>query len=125
MNLLIDTHVALWWFDDPMQLSTDARAAIGDIKNRVYISAATAWEIAIKRGLGKLKAPADLQAAMRANFFEPLAISLDDALRVESLPMHHRDPFDRLLIAQSFERRLTLVSRDAEFGKYSVPLVVA
>lgn len=125
MNLLIDTHVVLWWFDDPSRLSVDARRAIADIKNRVYVSAASAWEIAIKRALGKLQAPTDLQVAMRANFFEPLAISVDDALFVESLPMHHRDPFDRLLIAQALQRGWTLISRDAVFANYAVPILIA
>ena len=125
MKLLIDTHVALWWFENPMRLSHEAQTAIGDMKNSVYLSTATAWEIAIKRGLGRLQAPGDLHTAMHDNFMEPLPVTIADALRVERLPMHHRDPFDRMLVAQALERGLILVSRDAEIAKYAVPIMSA
>ena len=113
MTLLLDTDASLWWLDDPQLLSKAARKAIGDGKNTVYVSAAVAWEIAIKRALGKLDAPEDLEAAMTANRFRRLPVTIPHALAVESLPPHHRDPFDRLLIAQARHEGFKLVSRDA------------
>jgi PIN domain nuclease of toxin-antitoxin system len=86
MTLLLDTHVLLWWLDDPQLLSEAARTAIGDGKNTVYISAAVAWEIAIKRALGKLDAPDDLEAAMAANHFLPLPVTIPHALAVQPCP---------------------------------------
>ena len=82
MTLLLDTHAFLWWLDDPQLLSKAARKAIGDGKNTVYVSAAVAWEIAIKRALGKLDAPEDLEAAMTANRFLPLPVTIPHALAV-------------------------------------------
>ncbi len=112
MTLLLDTHVLLWWLDDPQFLSNAARDAIADGKNTVYISAAVAWEIAIKRSLGKLDAPDDLEAAMAVNRFLPLPVTIPHALAVHELPNHHRDPFDRLLIAQARHEGFRLASRD-------------
>ncbi len=125
MTLLLDTHALLWWLDDPNQLSRPARAAIRDGRNTVYVSAAVAWEIAIKKGLGKLDAPDDLEAVMDACRFFPLPVTVAHALTVLSLPNHHRDPFDRLLIAQALHEGFRLVSRDPEIAKYPVPQIVA
>jgi PIN domain nuclease of toxin-antitoxin system len=110
MKLLLDTHVVLWWLDDPIVLSNSARDAIADFHNEVFVSAAVAWEIAIKRGLGKLAAPTDLQSAIKACQFSPLPITVDHALATEKLPLHHRDPFDRMLVAQALIDNLTVVS---------------
>ena len=125
MTHLLDTHVFLWWLDDPQLLSEAARKAISDGKNTVYVSAAVAWEIAIKRSLGKLDAPSDLEAAMAANRFLPLPVSISHALAVESLPDHHRDPFDRLLIAQAHHEGFKLISRDPHVPRYGIPHIVA
>jgi PIN domain nuclease of toxin-antitoxin system len=125
MTLLLDTHAFLWWLDDPQLLSKAARKAIGDGKNTVYVSAAVAWEIAIKRALGKLDAPADLEGALTANRFLPLPITIAHALGVEALPLHHRDPFDRLLIAQARHEGFKFVSRDPHVPLYGVPHIVA
>lgn len=125
MMLLLDTHVFLWWLDDPRLLSEDARAAIADGKNSVYVSAAVVWEIAIKRALGKLDAPDDLEAVLEANRFLPLPITVPHALTVETLPPHHRDPFDRMLIAQARHEGFTFVSRDRHVSPYGVPHIVA
>src|SRR5512135_870359 len=125
MMLLLDTHVLLGWLDDPQLLSNAARSAIADGKNIVYISAAVAGEIAIKRSSGKLDAPDDLEAAMVANRFLPLPVTIPHALAVYELPNHHRDPFDRLLIAQARHEGLQLVSRDPYIPLYDVPLLVA
>jgi PIN domain nuclease of toxin-antitoxin system len=91
----------------------------------VYVSAAVAWEIAIKRALGKLDAPDNLAEVIAANGFQPLSISIAHAHAVRSLPLHHRDPFDRMLIAQSLHEGLRLVSRDPQFAAYGTPLIVA
>ena len=125
MTLLLDTHVLLWWLDDPGRLSKAAREAIRDGANPVYVSAAVAWEIAIKKALGKLDAPDDLEAAMGANRFRPLPITFRHAMAVRSLPDHHRDPFDRMLIAQALHEGFHLVNRDLEIAKYPVPQIVA
>jgi PIN domain nuclease of toxin-antitoxin system len=125
MTLSLDTHVFLWWLADPRLLSKAARKAIGNGENSVYVSAAVAWEIAIKRAIGKLDAPADVQAAMAANRFLPLPITISHALEVEALPNHHRDPFDRLLIAQALHEGLTFVSRDPHVPIYEVPYILA
>ncbi len=125
MMLLLDTHVLLWWLDDPRQLSKAARKAIQDGTNPVYISAAVAWEIAIKKALGKLDAPDDLEDVVEANRFLSLPITIPHALAVRSLPDHHRDPFDRMLIAQALHEGFRLVTRDSEIAKYPVPQIVA
>jgi PIN domain nuclease of toxin-antitoxin system len=125
VTLLLDTHVLLWWLDDPEQLSKQARKAIRDGKNIIYVSAVVAWEIAIKKALGKLDAPDDLEEALAANRFLPLPITIPHALAVLSLPDHHRDPFDRLLIAQALHEGFRLVSRDADIARYPVPLIPA
>jgi PIN domain nuclease of toxin-antitoxin system len=125
MILLLDTHVLLWWLDDPKQLSKEARGAIQNGGNPVYVSAAVAWEIAIKKALGKLDAPDDLEDVIAANRFLSLPITIPHALAVLSLPHHHRDPFDRILIAQALHEGFRLVNRDAEIAKYAVPQIVA
>ncbi len=105
-------------------MSKSARNAIGDGKNTVYVSAAVVWEIAIKRVLGKLDAP-DLSAAMAANRFLPLPVTIAHALAVEAPPAHHRDPLDRLLIAQARHEGFKFVSRDPHVPLYGVPHIVA
>ncbi len=125
MTLLLDTHAFLWWLDDPNLLSKSARKAIGDGKNTVYVSAAVVWEISIKRALGKLDAPEDLEAAMAANRFLPLAVTIPHALAVRSLPDVHRDPFDRMLVAQAKHEGFKLASRDPNVPLYGVAHIVA
>jgi PIN domain nuclease of toxin-antitoxin system len=125
MTLLLDTHAFLWWLDDPTLLSAAAREAIRDGRNTVYVSAAVVWEIAIKKGLGKLDAPDDLDAALAANRFLPLAITVPHALAVAGLPDHHRDPFDRIQIAQALVEGFTFVSRDTHVPAYGVAHIVA
>ena len=125
MTLLLDTHAFLWWLDNPRLLSKAARMAIGEGKNTVYVSAVVAWEITIKRSLGKLDSPDDLEAVMEANHFLPLPVTVPHALAVRLLPYHHRDPFDRLLIAQARHEGFKLVTRDPCFSQYDVPLIVA
>ena len=125
MILSLDTHVLLWWLADDVTLSQTIRATISDGKNLVFVSAATAWEMVIKSALGKLDIPSDLEAALTANRFQPLPITIPHALAVVDLPHHHNDPFDRLLIAQAKVEGLTLVIRDEQIKKYDVSIIEA
>ena len=120
MNLLLDTHILLWWLADDPGLSEKQRSAIADPANVVYVSAASAWEIAIKKALGKLIAPSDLGAALIASELEQLPITVTHAEAVGELPPHHRDPFDRMLIAQAGVEDLTVVTGDPMFAQYEV-----
>ena len=120
---LLDTHVLLWWLAEPERLSAEATRAIADGANKLYFSAAGAWEMAIKKTLGRLDYPGNLPEVLAANRIEPLPVTLAHALAVADLPLHHRDPFDRIQIAQARLEGLTIVTRDPEFGMYGVPLV--
>ena len=124
MNLLLDTHVFLWAVDNNPNLSPVAREAIVDGHNIVYVSAATAWEISIKWGIGKLKIPeSDYLEELRLHRFTPLSITTEHALAVGNLPSHHKDPFDRMLIAQAQEENLALVTRDPRLKAYDVRII--
>ena len=123
MNLLLDTHALLWWVDGA-DLSTEATAAIADPDNLVCVSAASVWEISIKQALGKLTVGGDLDTIL-AEDFEPIPITFDDARRAGSLPDRHRDPFDRMLVAQALSRELVVVSRDPCMDLYDVPVLPA
>ena len=125
MKLLLDTHVLLWWLDDPSKISEATREQIADLENEVLVIAVSCWEIAIKRGLGKLTAPNGLNASILQCGFVELAISSVHALRTETLPFHHRDPFDRMLIAQSICESATIVTQDRLFQSYGIPLIHA
>ena len=124
MRLLLDTHAFLWWLEGNTRLPATARHAIRDGDNDVIVSAATAWEITTKHRLGKLQAATavaeDVAGAITAQGFEELSISVDDAARAGALPGPHRDPFDRMLIAQALARNLTLVSIDSALDAYGV-----
>jgi PIN domain nuclease of toxin-antitoxin system len=124
-SLLLDTHAMLWfWWADP-RLSGSARSLIEDANNRKLVSVASCWEIAIKVGLKRLDLGEPcrlfLPREIARNNFELLPISLDHATAVEELPVHHRDPFDRLLIAQAMVEGLSLVSTDGVFDQYHIP----
>ena len=121
MNLLLDTHVLLWWLDDHPNLSRQARKAIADGRNLVFLSAAVIWEIQIKKALDKLKIPANFRKVLERQEFEPLDITIEHAYAVAGLPPHHRDPFDRMLVAQAKVEGLTLVTHDNHLIKYKIP----
>lgn len=123
MNLLLDTHVLIWVFSQDARLSPGAAEAIRDGNNLVFVSAATAWEIAIKKALGKLKVPDNYQEGLSRYRFTPLPITTEHALAVEQLPHHHNDPFDRILIVQAQIERLTLVTHDANIKAYGVSIL--
>ena len=124
MNLLLDTHVVLWWLGD-QRLTDAAYAAIATPDNAVFVSAASAWEIGVKKALGKLRAPDDLEELLERERFMPLPVTIAHGLAVGSLPKVHGDPFDRLLVAQAGRESLTLVTRDERLGEYGIPIVLA
>lgn len=124
-DLLLDTHVFLWWLENNPRLGLQARAAIADGGNRVFVSAVSGWEIAIKRALGKLEAPDGLDAAVSEKGFTHLSIAFAHGERAGALPPHHRDPFDRMLIAQAQIEGLELVSADARVSLYVVNRLAA
>ncbi|MFO7679639.1 MAG: type II toxin-antitoxin system VapC family toxin [Chloroflexota bacterium] len=124
MNLLLDTHVFLWAVDNNPNLSQKARDAIIDGNNVVFVSAVTAWEIAIKKAIGKLQVPnGDYLEELKLHRFTPLDITTEHALTVENLPPHHKDPFDRMLIAQAQVEKLTLITGDPKIKAYPVPVI--
>jgi PIN domain nuclease of toxin-antitoxin system len=125
LRLLLDTQVFLWWAAKERRLSEDARLAIASPESLVFVSAVVAWEMGIKRRLQKLEAPADPSAQIKRHLFTELPITVEHAVRAAELPLHHRDPFDRLLIAQAQIERLTLVTRDPKIGRYEVPVLAA
>jgi PIN domain nuclease of toxin-antitoxin system len=126
MNLLLDTHAVIWWTAGD-GLSDEAAAAIEDSDNLVYVSASSMWEVSIKVALGKLQLAVALEEfeAAVAEDFEPLAVEWAHGILAGCLPPHHRDPFDRMLLAQAMAGDLTLVSRDRIFVRYGVPLLEA
>ena len=127
MRLLIDSHAFLWWLADDPRLPAAARAAMADPGNTLHVSAATAWEIGVKVALGRLVVPTapvvSLEEAARREGMEPLPIDFADAIAAAALPRHHRDPIDRLLIAQAAARDLTIVTGDRQIARYAVPTV--
>ena len=120
MTLLLDTHVLLWWLADDPRLTPTMRDAIADPSTAVMVSAASAWEAAIKASVGKLRAPDGLQQELRRQGFDELPVTVDDGLVAGALPRHHSDPFDRMLIAQAARRQLVLVTADRRFADYDV-----
>lgn len=123
-RLLLDTHVFLWWRTNDRRLRAAARRSIADAET-VYVSLASAWEAAIKASLGRLKLQASFQQGIRDSDFEALPIAFEHVDIVASLPHHHRDPFDRLLIAQARAERLTLVTHDTWLQAYDIQLLQA
>ena len=119
-RLLIDTHVFLWWLGDDHRLGPKARDLIANADNQVFVSAATAWEIAIKKSIGKLDAPDDLDAIAKEEGFEELPITFFHGERAGDLPRLHRDPFDRMLVAQSQAEGLEIITADDTIPNYAV-----
>jgi len=124
LRLLLDTHAFLWWVEDDSRVARNARIAIADPANDCFLSLASSWEMAIKISLGKLRLATPLERfvpdQLAANGFRELAIDFRHVARVSRLPFHHRDPFDRILVAQALEEDLTLVSADRVFRTYGV-----
>lgn len=125
MRLLMDTHVFLWWLADDPSLGEQARTVIAAGHNLVYVSAATSWEISIKRSIGKLEAPPDIDNIVEEERFLKLPITLLHGQHAGQLPHLHRDPFDRMLVAQARVEGLTLVTNDPNIKRYDVALLWA
>lgn len=127
MKLLLDTHAFLWWIGDDARLSGPAREAIADPGNNVSFSVASAWELAIKTAIGRFEAEGGLgpflEEHIQRNAFRVLPVKLEHAVSVAALPAHHRDPFDRILVAQAAAEGMTLVTRDSQLGKYGTPVL--
>lgn len=121
-QLLLDTHAFLWWRENSPRLSNEARGLIRSA-SVVFVSVASAWEAAIKVGLGKLRLPESFEAGVIASRFDKLPIAFSHADAVSKLPRHHSDPFDRMLIAQAIGERLTLVTHDRRFAPYGIKIV--
>jgi PIN domain nuclease of toxin-antitoxin system len=123
LKLLLDTHAALWWLSGDARFGEQAAHHLTDEKNQVLLSAAVVWEVAIKRSMGRLDAPEDLAPALLDAGVQALAVTVDHAAAVEHLPWHHRDPFDRMLVAQASIEGAAIVSRDASLRPYGVALI--
>lgn len=121
--VLLDTHALIWALEDSPRLSATARSVLEDAGNGVLASAASAWEISIKRALGRLDAPDDLEQAIEAAGFTKRAITFSDARRLGALADHHRDPFDRMLVSQALEDGVPIVSCDPLIARYQVQVV--
>jgi len=124
VSLLLDTHIVLWWLTDDSTLADDIKNKL-DHEPDVYVSAATIWEVAIKQAIGKLVEPAGLPELIRDCGFQELPIRHEHAVTAGRLPMIHRDPFDRMLVAQAACEDLTLVTRDPHCQKYDVAILPA
>ena len=124
MRLLLDTHTFIWWVSNSKRIPKSTFLEITDEENDIFVSAATAWEIATKHRIGKLREVggivADLPDIIKEQGFEELPITVDDGVRAGMFPLYHRDPFDRVLIAQAISRNLALVSGEALFDRYGV-----
>ena len=127
MKLLLDTHIFIWWADQPEKLSPVSLSALQDEANYLLLSVASVWEMQIKIQLGKLKLSLPLKDLLKnqqeTNDLTVLPVTLTHVLALDALPFHHKDPFDRLLIAQSVEEELTIVTADSQFPAYSVKLL--
>lgn len=125
MRLLLDTHFLLWWLGDDPLLGDRAREAISAPENLIFFSAASIWELRIKEGIGKIELPDDFTDVVLAQAFEPLAVTVRHADALRALPLHHRDPFDRMLVAQARVEGLTILTRDEVIPRYGVPTLLA
>lgn len=127
MRLLLDTHVLLWWHDQPARLTDTAYDAINDVGNEVFVSVVNGWEIQIKTQLGKLTLSKPLHVLLQdeqmTNGFRLLPVTIDHVYALDSFPLHHRDPFDRLLVAQAHQEGLTRVTHDPKLSPYSVSVL--
>jgi len=125
VRLLVDSHVFLWWAEDPGKLAEPARAAIEDGRNDAFVSLASIWELSIKIGLGKLELPMSMEEMMRRSLMSLLPIRLEHAIAAGSLPHHHRDPFDRMVVAQGLAEGMMVITRDEVLSRYGVPVMLA
>ena len=124
-RLLLDTHVLLWSLTEPRRLSQRTREALEDPRSEVFVSSISGWEIAVKHALGKLQAPDDLEAGIKKQGFTPLHLTFRHAKQAGTLPPHHGDPFDRMLVAQAQIEGLIVVTSDRHISRYDVRTMLA
>jgi len=125
LRLLLDTHLLLWWLEGSPWLSAEARETIRDPENTVFVSAVSLWEIWLKQSLGKLRLPADFTERLAAESFESLSLMAAHTRQVALLPWFHRDPFDRMLVAQAQVEKLVLLTADEALAAYGAVVHVA
>lgn len=124
MKFLLDAYVLVWWLSDHKSLSTKAVREIRKMEDTIFVSAVTPWEISIKRALGKLQAPDELEEVIESNSFQQLPISIRHGLVAGNLPRHHDDSFDRMLIAQAQTDQLTIITHYTRIEQYGVPILL-
>ena len=125
MKFLLDTHVLLWTIFEPGKLSSEARRLISDRQNIICISIVSLWEISIKKNIGRLDIPEEFFQVVRNGGFEILPLTIEEVQEYQTLPLHHRDPFDRMLIVHARQQKLILITRDTEISKYEVEIITA
>lgn len=123
MKFLLDTHTLIWWLANDVTLSQAAKTVIANPDNLIFVSAASVWEIAIKKQIGKLNVPDDLEAQIEQKDFQALPIDISHAAYIEKLPLHHKDPFDRIIIAQAICEKMKIITRDRKFDAYQVDVI--
>ncbi len=124
MKLLLDTHLLLWWLSGSPSLSKTGRTLIADPDHAIFVSAVTLWEIRLKESLDKLNLPVDFEARLNGEAFEPLPLTAAHVHNIASLPWHHRDPFDRMLVAQARAERMRLLTTDEQLAAYGDAVMV-
>ena len=125
MRILLDTHLLLWWLEASPSLSAHAREMIRDPENTVFVSAVSLWEIWLKQSLGKLRLPVEFNERLAAESFESLPLTASHARQVALLPWHHRDPFDRMLVAQALVEKFILLTADEVLTAYGAAVYLA
>ena len=123
MNLLLDTHILIWWLESSNKLTDNFIRAIENTRNNIFISTGAIWEIVIKKQIGKLEVPDNLLEVIDANNFTPLSITANHIMLLEELPEIHNDPFDRIQIAQAIHEQMILVTLDQKIWKYNVNIL--
>lgn len=125
MKFLLDTHSLLWTVFEPDKLSTEAQEIIVDHNNIICVSLISLWEISIKQNIGRLDIPKEFFEVVSDGGFEILPLTIDQIKKYRTLPLHHRDPFDRMLIIQARQQKLIFITRDSEISQYDVEIVKA
>jgi|SRR3989338_962061 len=125
MRYLLDTHIFIWWMEKNKRLSKDIFNLLNNPQNQIFLSVASVWELIIKKAKKKLKTPKDVQGGIKASGFIPINIEMLHVLDLEKLPMHHNDPFDRIIISQAKIEHLTLITADKKIWKHNLSLLKA
>ena len=125
MKYLVDTHIFIWWMKQDKRIKKEIKSILQDPQNYIYLSIATVWEIVVKKKIGKLKVPHDWKVTLKESNFLLLPISLEHVYKLENLPLHHRDPFDRMLVSQAIVENATLITGDNKLWQYDVALLKA